>query len=148
MKKLLHITLLLFIPFTFISCNMDDDDDDDEGGNINTDLIVGAWEWYEFGFLGGESYSYVGDCTTKKDFVEFKSNGVAEYTDYDPHCQADSYQFDYEIDGNTLIGYEFDESWEAEIDELTSSTLKLIFVDEGDEEEDEPESFYYVLKKK
>lgn len=123
MKKviLLFVAAITFSG-TFVSCSSDDD-----GASL-----IGKWAFYKTGgaVSGAEILSnYENYCSTKKDYMEFKSDGTAITHYFNTECSEETYTSTYTRSGNTItLGTESPET--ATIMQLSGSTLKVKYTDE------------------
>lgn len=92
MKQLL---LIAFSVLLLTSCSKDDEA-----------TIIGNWYFYKTSIFesGQETVEmHVNECTTKKDYIKFKTDDVAESYFYDAQCIEELYSTFYSLDGTDLI---------------------------------------------
>lgn len=110
----------MLIGFGFlISCS-----DDDAVDDSYSSLIIGKWEFAKFGEYEngvGQMEPWVNLCSTKKDYLEFTSNQLKEFT-YDENCVVETEISGYSINGKFLTS---DDGNEVEIETLNSTTLRV-----------------------
>ena len=116
MKKLsVLFVAVLALGMSFVSC----DKDDDNAG------IEGKWYFSKIATTVGTvvtpEIDFDHSCNTKKDFIEFKTGGVAIGGYYDSECVLDQNTLTWSKSGNTLVI----DNENVEILTLTNSTLKL-----------------------
>lgn len=113
-RKFLLFVSVVLVGTSLISCSSDDN------GGSSSD-IVGKWypEKVSYTFMGEnieEPHEYL--CPSKKDYVDFKSNGTLFSVDYDENCEA------YEFDGTWVKnGNELTVTGDGETDTMTIVTL-------------------------
>lgn len=122
-------TILMLFMFTasvmsFVSCSSDDSD------SSSSSNIVGKWQHEKAGgILGGEEIllPYEHDCPTKKDYIEFLSNGTGRSYYYDQNCQLEEggEGGTWDKSGNILTLSGEDGTNEFEILTLNNTTLKI-----------------------
>ncbi|MDD3003444.1 lipocalin family protein [Flavobacterium sp.] len=123
MKKTLFYLSMLFLAISITACSKDDDK------KSSSTSINGKWELSQDGMID-DGFEYTGDyiheCSTKKDFSEFLSNGNFTNTTYDADCNADSESGTYTYANNKLT-ITYPDNTEAEFDvvELTKTKLKI-----------------------
>ncbi len=123
MKKIiLLLVAALTLGGTFVSCSSDDD----------SASLIGKWAFYKTGgtVSGNEILTdYENYCSTKRDYMEFKSDGTAVTHYFNSDCSEGTYSSTYTRSGNTItLGTESPET--ATILQLTGSTLKVKYTDE------------------
>ena len=127
MKK----NLLLFVSTLVLgltSCSKDDDSSSDSSN------IEGRWEYFQEGTIVGGTETLVSwdhECTTKKDYVELLSGGVMKDMVYWDDCVDDVVTGTWSSDGTNFSASIGGENTSGEILTLTSSTLKIKYVDGG-----------------
>lgn len=127
MKNFKQLVLVFLVAtVTLTSCNNDDDS--------SSASLIGAWEFSQESNQSGvlEDYEHTPDCT--KDYIEFLSDGALKsyfYGSFGPVvCQEFIDEATWVRVGNTITITEDTETYEAEILELTDSTLKLKSLDD------------------
>ena len=121
MKKIfLLLVSVALVGTSLISCSSDDND-----GSSSGDLVG---KWYPektVSTILGEEYEeeYEHYCSTKKDYVEFKSNGAVYSVDYEEDCQAYESDGTWVKSGNDLTVTIGEETETFKISTLTSSKL-------------------------
>ncbi len=128
MKKFLVLVSLFAIGLT--SCSKDDDSSSGGGSAA----IEGSWEYSKMGVKsGGEEFlfDYTNDCSTKKDYIKINSGGTMNDYWYDTDCVEDVENGIWTRSGNTLTASFGGASVDATILELSSTTLKLEYTEEG-----------------
>lgn len=123
MKKFTFIFLAVFASLSLISCSSDDDNPGSNDGNL-----LGKWNLSQAGFIvnGTENLmDYEHECSEKKDYIEFKSNGTLTVATHFSDCVEMTDIATWTRTGNTLtVNYE-GEVEEAEILILNTTTLKI-----------------------
>ena len=122
--------VLLFVVATvsLVSCNKDDD---------NEASLIGAWEFSQESNESGdlEDYEHTVDCA--KDYIEFLNEGVLNsyfYGSFGPVvCQEYIDSAAWVRNANTITITDATETYEAEILELSDTTLKLKSLDASDD---------------
>ena len=110
MKKLL---LIAFSVLLLTSCSKDDEA-----------TIIGNWCFYKTSIFesGQETVEmHVNECTTKKDYIKFKTDDVAESYFYDAQCIEEMVSSIYTLDGTDLTI----DGDAVEVISLTDKSLKL-----------------------
>ncbi|WP_445716775.1 lipocalin family protein [Flavobacterium sp.] len=132
-RKLLLLVSILSFSLTFNSCSNDDDNSSDTNGTI-----VGEWEFLKEGTIvsGTETLSaYIHTAGCTKDYLEFKSNGIAEDYSYEKPAGSCIEYVDsatWTKDGNALsINYGGGDFFNGDILILNNTTLKIRFTDDG-----------------
>ena len=133
MKKGVNfVFVLLLVSLSFVSCNKDDDNDLQTSGSI-----VGKWEFLKEGAIvsGQEiltAYNHTSGCS--KDFLDFKSNGIADDYSYEKpsgSCVEFVDAATWVKVGNTLsVNYGDGDFFDGEIMILNNTTLKIKFTDD------------------
>ena len=132
-KSFLLFVSIVSLSLTFNSCSNDDDNNSATSGTI-----VGEWEFLKEGTIvsGTEfltAYEHTSGCN--KDYIEFKSNGIAEDYSYEKPSGSCIEYVDaatWTKDGNALsINYGGGDFFDGEILTLNSTTLKIKFTDDG-----------------
>lgn len=119
MRKIKLFSLALITGLLF-SCSSDDN-----GGTTTSGEIAGKWFNKEY-VVAGQTIPYDDHEECGKDFIEFSSNNTGRYVDIN-ECEEESDAFTYAKDGNKLVITQLDGVENAEIVELSSTTLKLKF---------------------
>lgn len=140
MKKILFLFLSLTTLAFITSCSNDDD--------AKAPSVQGKWNYYSDFYSGtvdvtpsdSDWYIYDNGCASKKDNVEFKTNGQAKSFWYDGACVEYTADETWSLDGNRLSWSSDGWDSEYEILELTSNTLKLKRISNYN-------TYYVVLKK-
>ena len=129
-KKL--VLLFLVASVALVSCNKDDDS--------GSGSIEGKWQFSKEGFIENgieelENYEHSPNCN--KDNIEFVAGGVYKGTIYDvdgtTNCEIYSITGTWSKNGNSLSNTVSGQTSTAEILELSSTTLKIKFVDDFDD---------------
>lgn len=132
-KRVLLFVSIVSLSLTFNSCSKDDDSSSSTSGTI-----VGEWEFLKEGTIvsGTEflsPFEHTSGCT--KNYIEFKSNGMAEDYYYEkPSGSCVEYvdEATWTKDGNALsVNYGGGDFFDSEIMILNSTTLKIKFADDG-----------------
>jgi hypothetical protein len=138
MKTKITKTLLLVmasVSLVFISCNKDDDNNSSSTTSGN---LIGKWYMYSektvTNGVAGNEQLWAHNCSSKLDYVEFKSNGSADWIQYAADCTVDAASSvssaEWERSGN-IINFEMNgEIFSEEITTLNSNTLIVKDVDE------------------
>lgn len=85
-NKALLIAFIVLSYVGFVACSKDDNGDDSSGD------IVGKWQFDNGGVIveGQEvMYPYPHDCASKKDYIEFRSNGRGLDYAYNQACELE-----------------------------------------------------------
>ena len=125
MKKIL--TLCLGIAM-FTSCSSDDD------SSSSSSSIVDSWEYSKEGaIVSGQEVlaDYENDCASKKDYIQFNENGTLGDFYYWSDCEEDYTAGSWSQNGNTVTVTMDGETQTATILDLTSTTLKVSYVEDG-----------------
>lgn len=124
-NKLLLSVLSLFL---MLSCSSDDD-------SSQSSFIVGKWNfeietlnrYYTDGTEETETLQWTHDCSTNKDYIEYRTDGTGSWVEYDGDCVADTFNFDYNISDNmltyTYIEFGTEQSEQIEILTLNQETF-------------------------
>ena len=132
-KRVLLFVSIVSLSLTFNSCSKDDDSSSSTSGTI-----VGEWEFLKEGTIvsGTEflsPFEHTSGCT--KNYIEFKSNGMAEDYYYEKpsgSCVEFVDEATWTKDGNALsVNYGGGDFFDSEIMILNSTTLKIKFADDG-----------------
>ena len=132
-KSFLLFVSIVSLSLTFNSCSKDDDSSSSTSGTI-----VGEWEFLKEGTIvsGTEflsPFEHTSGCT--KNYIEFKSNGMAEDYYYEkPSGSCVEYvdEATWTKEGNALsVNYGGGDFFDSEIMILNSTTLKIKFADDG-----------------
>ena len=132
-KRVLLFVSIVSLSLTFNSCSKDDDSSSSTSGTI-----VGEWEFLKEGTIvsGTEflsPFEHTSGCT--KNYIEFKSNGIAEDYYYEkPSGSCVEYvdEATWTKEGNALsVNYGGGDFFDSEIMILNSTTLKIKFADDG-----------------
>ncbi|MCK6607793.1 MAG: lipocalin family protein [Flavobacterium sp.] len=132
-KRVLLFVSIVSLSLTFNSCSKDDDSSSSTSGTI-----VGEWEFLKEGTIvsGTEflsPFEHTSGCT--KNYIEFKSNGMAEDYYYEkPSGSCVEYvdEATWTKEGNALsVNYGGGDFFDSEIMILNSTTLKIKFADDG-----------------
>ena len=132
-KRVLLFVSIVSLSLTFNSCSKDDDSSSSTSGTI-----VGEWEFLKEGTIvsGTEflsPFEHTSGCT--KNYIEFKSNGMAEDYYYEkPSGSCVEYvdEATWTKDGDALsVNYGGGDFFDSEIMILNSTTLKIKFADDG-----------------
>ena len=132
-KRVLLFVSIVSLSLTFNSCSKDDDSSSSTSGTI-----VGEWEFLKEGTIvsGTEflsPFEHTSGCT--KNYIEFKSNGIAEDYYYEkPSGSCIEYvdEATWTKEGNALsVNYGGGDFFDSEIMILNSTTLKIKFADDG-----------------
>lgn len=132
-KRVLLFVSIVSLSLTFNSCSKDDDSSSSTSGTI-----VGEWEFLKEGTIvsGTEflsPFEHTSGCT--KNYIEFKSNGIAEDYYYEkPSGSCVEYvdEATWTKDGDALsVNYGGGDFFDSEIMILNSTTLKIKFADDG-----------------
>lgn len=131
--KIFYLLLLSSI-LIMSSCNSNDDNN-----STDSSSIVGKWNIYGISWLDAngniiDEAIWIHDCSSKKDFYQFNSDGTCERAEHNNDCGLDnhSYVVSWEQNGNliTMTNTNFPyESYISEIVLLNDNTLKLKFTD-------------------
>ncbi|MEW5677069.1 lipocalin family protein [Flavobacterium enshiense] len=127
MKKVLLLVSFLAIGFT--SCNKDDDSSDAAPANIE-----GKWAYTKSGaIVNGQEVlaNYEHECTTKKDYLELLTGGVANDVYYPSDCVADAIAGTWSRTGNVLTRTIDGVTTNEEVYVLNATTLKVKYTVEG-----------------
>lgn len=128
MKQVNSILLMLIISLLF-SCSSDDSNEPEisilEQNKIN---IIGIWAPTSSIIENGTGESELDECYLTERY-EFKSDNILDITEnYGLNCsELDEYSISYSIT-ETHLDFDIDPQ---EIIELTPTTLKLIFIEDG-----------------
>lgn len=107
-NKFTLITIAFTLLFGFMACS--DKDEDLTGG------LIGKWTFVSYTFDDGtENHEH--ECSSKKDHVEFLSNGTFRTVSYDEDCSEEAETGTYSVNGDKLTIKQDDES--------STSTFKL-----------------------
>lgn len=91
-----------------VSCNEDSLVEGYNTKNENRGNIIGEWEFtHRSQFTKGvETFSIdaVSDCSSKKDYEEFRLDGTGRYYDYNKNCEDKGYDLKWSKSGN-IISY-------------------------------------------
>ena len=129
MKIKFIIPILLFL---FVSCT--DEDDDVVITNqmeINNSTISGKWYMKGGTINGGAFDNYAHDCSTNKDYQDFKQNGELDFVGYNSSCAiSDTETSLWSLSGNTLTvsslpGATIPYSYVYQVQSVTSEELVL-----------------------
>lgn len=132
-KRILLFVSIVSLSLTFNSCSKDDDSSSSTSGTI-----VGEWEFLKEGVIESgvellDPYQHTSGCT--KDYIEFKSNGIAEDYSYEKPAGSCIEYVDsatWTKEGNALsVNYGGGDFFDGEILTLNSTTLKIRFTDDG-----------------
>ena len=132
-KRVLLFVSIVSLSLTFNSCSKDDDSSSSTSGTI-----VGEWEFLKEGTIvsGTEflsPFEHTSGCT--KNYIEFKSNGMAEDYYYEKpsgSCVEFVDEATWTKNGNALsVNYGGGDFFDSEIMILNSTTLKIKFADDG-----------------
>ena len=116
----------------FVSCT--DEDDDVVITNqmeINNSTISGKWYMKGGTINGGAFENYVHDCSTNKDYQEFKQNGELDFVGHNSSCTISEVHTSlWSLSGNTLTvsslpGATIPHSYVYQILSVTSEELVL-----------------------
>jgi len=145
----------------FQSCSSGDDSAGNNDGSIpNSQDIIGKWAYFQVGHFppgttitGNESLSdgQPPVCSTKKDYIEFWSEGTLKKVEYKKDCYEEvSYGTWAKTDFLLNVNYGTELEQSLEIITLTNTTLKLKFYsysNEGTPEETLEEIIVLSFKK-
>lgn len=133
MKKIV-VTSILFL-MVLVGAASCDKDEDSETANTGA-ALEGKWQFSQDGDLINNKevltdYVHLAGCS--KDYVEFVKNGVYKTYFYDnPNCTLETYTATWIKNNNTFVLKSPNEPDETfEILQLTSTTLKIKYVDVG-----------------
>lgn len=130
MKKITILFVsVLSLGLALTSCSKDDDSS--SGGSA---ALEGSWEYTKTGVkAGGEEalFDYTNDCSTKKDYLKINTGGTMNDYWYDIDCVEEIDNGTWTRSGNTLAVSFGGVPVNATILELTSSTLKIEYTEEG-----------------
>lgn len=123
MKNKLTFSLLVFtLVFGFIACS---DKDEDLTGDKAKDALIGRWV-IQSSLYDNETEHYEHDCSTKKDYIEFKRDNVLVDVFHDEECVEYKSTGSYSVNGDklTFSGEDF-ESDEPYTFKLNNNNLEL-----------------------
>lgn len=98
--------MVLTLVFGFMACS---DKDEDLTGDKAKEALIGKWVTLSFADEEGiEDYEHA--CSSKKDYVEFQSNGTMRSVYYEEDCSEEVETGTYSVNGDklTIKGLEFD----------------------------------------
>ena len=132
-KRILLFVSIVSLSLTFNSCSKDDDSSSETSGTI-----IGEWEFLKEGtIVSGTEFLSVYEHTSgcNKNYIEFKSNGIAEDYYYEKpagSCVEFVDEATWTKDGNALsLNYGGGDFFDSEIMILNNTTLKIKFTDDG-----------------
>lgn len=102
---------------------------DNENELTDKSTLVGKWSVQTITDEDGV-YNYEHECSSKKDYIEFKSNDTFIDVYYDEDCAEDSYSGTYAVSGNKLTLSTEESAKRTYTFSITDDVLKL----EGDGE--------------
>lgn len=124
-KTIMFFVFTLGLVIFFPSCSSNNDD------SSNSASVIGKWNFSKMSTVingvASPEIDYDGNETgCPKDFLEFKSGGVYDETDYyGSSCELDSFSGTWAQNGNTITITEGTDIITAQIVSVTSSMLKI-----------------------
>ncbi len=104
MKQLKTLALFLFaaVAFAFTACSKTDDKDYEVKmlGKWEMSEVVTITESNDTTYSVGELYEHL--CSTKKDYLHFKSEGIIETGEFNQNCEINKVVSNWEVNGDQL----------------------------------------------
>lgn len=118
--------MVLTLVFGFMACS---DKDEDLTGDKAKEVLIGKWTTVSITNEDG-TYDYENECSSKKDYVEFQSNGTMRSVYYEEDCSEEVETGTYSVNGDklTIKGLEFDSF--TYTFKLSGNDLQLEFEDD------------------
>lgn len=121
MKRIILLAAAIIFFTVVTSCDNDDNSE-----------LTGKWEFSKEGFAEDgqeflEDYEHQAGCS--KDFLQITATTIADHTFFETTCEEDIVTNTYTRNGNTISITEEGEIFQAQINTLNSTTLKVYFID-------------------
>lgn len=113
--------MVLTLVFGFMACS---DKDEDLTGDKAKEALIGKWTFVS-STEDGENYDYEHECSSKKDYIEFQSNGTFRSIYYDDECSEEVDTGTYSVSGNKLTVKGRDEGNNTFTFKLSGNELEL-----------------------
>jgi len=113
--------MVLTLVFGFMACS---DKDEDLTGDKAKEALIGKWTFVS-STEDGENYDYEHECSSKKDYIEFQSNGTFRSIYYDDECSEEVDTGTYSVNGNKLTVKGRDEGNNTFTFKLSGNELEL-----------------------